>query len=139
MNIVLHCDLCSKKKTLRAVADGWKVRHDEIDIERKAFCPDHAAVMPFFAAQCPGCVAGWPDCPLHESFAYRHSRAPKLSEQERKYMLAGGCPRRVNGTFSADLAEGIRIAELNISDPAPKESAAALLAAIDAYVKEFGT
>ena len=139
MNIVLHCDLCSKQKTLRVRSNRWKVRHDVIELEGKAFCPDHAAVMPFFAAQCPGCVAGWPDCPLHEAFAYRHGRAPKLSEQERAYMLAGGCPRRVNGTFSADLAEGVRIASLNVSDPAPKESAAALLAAIDAYVKEFRT
>lgn len=142
MNINLCCGFCSSKRTLRVVAEGWKVRYDALTNEN-AMCPEHSVIADFFDAQCPGCVAGWPNCGLHDSFAWcdrdNHGRPERrpLDEKERAYLLAGGCPRRVNGSMSFNTATR-EIKEENISEPASKESSASLLYAIDAYIAKWG-
>ena len=88
----------------------------------------------FFGAQCPGCVAGYPECGLGRAFAYSSSNG--LTNAERAAVRTGVCPFRVNGTFSFSRDTGFQTE--NLSDVAPSAAGLAVLAAIDAYMAKYG-
>ena len=141
MKINLSCIFCGKHHTTEAEAPGWRVRHGTIENEN-ALCPDHAIVGDFMQEQCPGCVAGWPDCGLYMSCAYCDRERVSdgyepLTEDERALIKRGGCPRRVNGSFTLDTSKSMNLEELNLSDPASPESGQALLDAIDGYLGKW--
>jgi len=107
---------------------GWDHAVGGIDSERDGFCPDHAAVKPFTDEQCPGCVGGWGDCGLWESFAYSGRRS--LAPDDFTKIERGICPKRVNGTFGVS-PRGIE--QLDLSTRATTESGIALAMAIRDY------
>lgn len=133
MKITIHCCLCdAKHETEIAMADGWQHRYDGIDDERNGFCPKHAPVAEFAKAQCPGCVGGWGDCPMWESFAYSGKRS--VGAKDFEWLRQGVCPRRVNGTFGVSAG---KIEDLNLSNQAPPACGATFAEAIEDYCKAY--
>lgn len=131
IEVNLHCTFCQESMTTKVSADGWQVRYGAIEDE-DALCPAHAKVEDFFKDQCPGCVAGWPECPLYRSFA--NSRSRDISENELLVIRSGVCPRRVNGSFMVQ-ASPFKITDVNISSVS--EHGAALEQAIRGYIAKY--
>jgi hypothetical protein len=131
----LRCCLCPRVHVGKVgVPDGWT----ETSLHSEAeFCPDHAIIDEWKSAQCPGCVAGWGECPLWKGFAYeryRHNMADTLTEAELRKVACGECPRRVNGTF---FSNGQSFGELNISEKAAYAPGEALVQAIRDYWTKY--
>lgn len=121
----ISCGFCRNKHiTEIELPDGFETRHDTI-YEEQAFCPNHVKAKAFLEAQCPGCVASWPDCGLGK---LRDDLEP-MTEFHTNSLKAGYCPARVNGTFSFGGGSGIE--NLNLSDRAPAGSGVALVKALE--------
>jgi len=128
--ISISCCFClNGHKAEVELPEGWAHRFGGIDDEDNGFCPDHALVADFAAAQCPGCVGGWGDCGLWGAFAYAARRS--LTEADFAILRSGRCPKRVNGTFG--VTAGGSAHTINLSDLASPEAGEALAQAISDY------
>ncbi len=136
LTVTLYCCLCDDKQEVEvALNPGWKHQYGEIEDERHGFCPKHAAVEAFTDNQCPGCVAGWGDCPLWEAFAYARKRS--LTDADFTTLEHGRCPRRVNGTLMTNrTADGVTVEEMDLSTP-NDEGGMALASAIRDYIERW--
>lgn len=133
MRVEIYCAFCAEKVEAPVPLKGWRVRYETISDEH-GFCPKHAAAEDFFKSQCPGCVAGWPECPLFRAFAYSRSR--EMSEADFTSLRRGVCPKRVNGTFMVmNDGAGVRVEDANISEVSP--AGAAIESAIRDYIVAF--
>ena len=133
IKIEISCCMCkADHETKIELPEGWAMRYDTIYEEHGGFCPDHKQIAEFAEAQCPGCVGGWGDCSLWESFAYSNRRT--LTEDDFKIMRTGVCPKRTNGTFG--LNNGI-IEKINLSEIAENESGIVLEKAIKKYWERY--
>lgn len=131
--VEVSCSFCGESASVQVVLDGWRVRYGSISDEN-AFCPKHAQVEDFFQDQCPGCVAGWPDCPLYRAFAYSRNR--DMSEADFAALRRGVCPKRVNGSFTVTNGGGkVSVEDVNISDVS--QSGAAIESAIRDYIATY--
>lgn len=129
------CAFCNAKAqfTIRYPA-GWAIKDGEfVELnEGTVFCPKHAKAQEFFDAQCPGCVAGWPDCPFFNAIA--HPGDP-LDEKDFNRIRSGFCPRRVNGTTVFGPAG---MESIDLSEPAPQDAAEAIATGVEQYLKLYG-
>ncbi len=121
--VTVHCALCeAQHDTQIDLPANWHGAYPGIDDEH-GLCPKHSAVQSFRDAQCPGCVGGWGDCGLFDSFAFSGERKPRgataLSELDFKRIRRGVCPRRVNGTLMVEKFPNgnVSIDDLNLSKP----------------------
>lgn len=138
VSVTVGCCLCeAEHRTTIEMPAGWEHRYGGIDDENSGFCPVHAKVGAFAAAQCPGCVGGWGDCPMWEAFAYG-GRRRTVGAEDFAALESGRCPRRVNGTIGVNISHGGAVIEdLNISDLATKEAGAAFAQAIRDYCAKY--
>lgn len=126
--VTVSCAFCSSEHEQKIVLpDGWKARYDGADVEN-AFCPQHSAAESWTDAQCPGCVAGWGDCPLWDAFAHDQRT---LTEEELGQVERGICPKRINGTLMVSNPGGVT--SVNLSEQAPTEAGEAMAGAIKDY------
>lgn len=97
------------------------------------FCPECELEYKWFRAQCPGCVGGFPDCGLAESFMY--SRKRTITSEHLSAIRSGRCPYRVNGSmmFSQDAG----LIDINLSDIAEAEQGKAVADSIIKYCLEY--
>jgi len=139
MSATLHikCDgiMCDSQHTV--VLETWTARIP-LDCHGDSsylFCdkPDCQEQEKFFDAQCPGCVASYPECGLGRAYAYGDSKG--LTAEQRKTLVRGICPFRVNGTFSFSRETGFQTESL--AEIAPSAAGLAVLAGIDAYVAKY--
>ena len=142
--ITISCALCSNKHEQKiALPDDWRGAYDGLDDEH-GLCPKHKAIAAFKDSQCPGCVGGWGDCGLFDSFAYSGKHKPRgavgLSELDHKRLRRGVCPRRVNGTISAHRFPNgdVQVEGVNLSKPA-QSGGLALSKAINEYIEKYHT
>ena len=136
--ITISCDgiLCQNEFELDAPS-GWSGRID-LDFGGDSsylFCSDCAKQGDWFDSQCPGCVCGYPDCGLGESFRYCDNRL-SISAENFKSIRAGVCPFRVNGSFSFD-SNTRKFESINLSEQAATESGNAVADAIGAYINKY--
>jgi len=128
MKVNFRCWFCKSKHEIDVIVpDGWLVD----DVETNGLCSDHAIIDYFISNQCPGCVGGWGDCALWESFAYDKN---KLTAKDFEQIKKGFCPKRTNGSF---VFEGGAFSEKDMSDQAPYPSGRALANAIKYYLKTY--
>lgn len=133
LTITINCCLCSAEHEAKVtLPDGWRHRYGGIDDGQGGFCPRHAKVAAFAAAQCPGCVSAWAECPMFDAFAYRSRRT--INESDFDSLRKGICPRRVNGTLG--LNNG-RIEKIDLSERADDDSGAAFAEAIKEYLERY--
>ena len=135
LEVRLHCGLCGEEHTQEIpMPEGWASRYESVSDET-AFCPKHAIVAKFADSQCPGCVGGWGDCPLWQSFAYSKL---KLTSEDFRTLEAGICPKRVNGTMMSNVSrEGATCEQIDLRGPHVDEAGKALVHAIREYVVKF--
>jgi hypothetical protein len=126
--VTISCGFCptSHEQTI-VVPDGWATRYSGTDVEN-GFCPAHSAAEPFVDAQCPGCVAGWGECPLWDGFAFDER---KLTQEDMAQVERGVCPKRINGTLMVRNPGGVE--SINLSEQAPTEAGVAMAGAIKDY------
>ncbi len=140
MKVSIHCDgiCCENTLDVEVPAPGWVNRLDEVETGGDGsylFCPACAPQEPWFDAVCPGCASGFRECGLSKATMYTES--PGLTDAQRRSIGSGRCPFRVNGTFF--IGGGGPFHEADISEQAPTESGAAVLAGFKAYSERYGT
>jgi hypothetical protein len=133
VEIEFSCSFCSMShKVSVSLPEGWVPEYSTADIEH-ALCPKHAPIQRFRDEQCPGCVSGWGDCGLWRDFAYSKMG---LSTADIARIRSGFCPRRVNGTMSAQV--GRRVLEaVDLSTQAPSVAGNSLADAILEYSARY--
>lgn len=114
----------------------------EIEVEGKMLCAEHAAVQDFFWHNCPGCVAGFPDCGLGGS--YQRSNHRTLTIAQHDIVRSGVCPFRVNGSFTTtvvgnDLAFGDCDMRDTVVSPEAAHGGEVMADAISAYIAHYPT
>lgn len=136
MRVDVYCAFCSASETVEVpTPQGW-ARVDNLEEER-GLCPTHAPINPFVAAQCPGCVGGWGDCPLWDSFA-SSGRRRDMGAADFAQIERGICPRRVNGTFGVNMgARSGTVEKIDLSEPAEAVAGKALAKAIREYIERY--
>lgn len=140
--VTIYCSLCDAKHTAEIeLPSAWHGAYDGIDDEH-GLCPKHQAVQAFKDSQCPGCVGGWGDCGLFDSFAFSGRTKPRgataLSELDFKRLRRGVCPRRVNGTMSVhSFPNGnVTVEDVNLST-VEVDGGRALAKAINEYIEKY--
>lgn len=135
MRIEINCGLCPAKEKLEIPTPAGWARADDLE-EENALCPAHEVIGQFVSSQCPGCVGGWGDCPLWDTFAYSHKRT--VTEQDFQQIERGICPRRVNGTIGFNVSSrGAKMENIDLSERATTQAGAALALAIREYVARY--
>lgn len=81
------------------------------DGDCEMYCKKCSQEKEFLDSVCPGCVSGFPDCGLGESFKFSKF---KITNDDLNTIKGGLCPFRVNGTFIGSPGTGIK--RVNISD-----------------------
>lgn len=131
LEVSLHCGLCGESHEQKIpMPEGWDSHYRSVSDEA-AFCPTHAPVAAFADSQCPGCVGGWGDCPLWQSFAYHKC---DLTADDFRTLETGVCPKRVNGTM---MFSGGTKTDIDLRDPPIAEAGKALATAIRAYALKY--
>jgi len=131
MKFELSCCICSKDELVIEVdTKGWVSVHGDEISEEDFFCPEHAIIERWCAAQCPGCVAGWGECGLWRAFAYTKSEG--LTEDQYQSIADGVCPFRINGSMTVDTVYNL-IEKSDISEIGSNESGECLVNAIKEY------
>lgn len=135
LEVSLSCGLCGASNEQHIpMPNGWDSRYRSVSDET-AFCPEHAIVAQFADSQCPGCVGGWGDCPLWQSFAYSKLT---LVDADFDALSRGICPKRVNGSMVLKVtASGATIDHLDLRDPPVVEAGKALATAILQYAAKY--
>ena len=127
LEVSLYCGLCGERHEQKIpMPNEWDSRYRSVSDEH-AFCPKHATISAFADSQCPGCVGGWGDCGLWQSFAYREL---KLTASDFRVMEAGICPKRTNGTM---MVERGKVSDIDLRDPPVAEAGKSLAQAIREY------
>ena len=135
LKISLYCGLCGNKHEQKIpMPDGWDSRYRSVSDEH-AFGPTHSIVSKFADSQCPGCVGGWGDCGLWQSFAYSKL---ELTESDFRTMESGVCPKRVNGTMGFNVMKsGVTCEDIDLRDAPVAKAGQALATAIRAYALKY--
>jgi hypothetical protein len=125
------CCMCAQTTKVDVpLSEGWRIRYNII-YEEAAFCPQHSLIESFLEEQCPGCMCGWPQCPMFEAFAY--SGQETVTDADYETLERGICPRRANGTMTLDPLANGRAENVDLSSPAV-EGGVALASAIRQYI-----
>jgi hypothetical protein len=131
LEVSLSCGLCGERHTQKIpMPKGWDSRYGSVEDE-SAFCPKHTPVAAFADSQCPGCVGGWGDCDLWQSFAYSKL---KLTDGDLRTLENGICPKRTGGTFSVSAA-GVQ--DIDLREAPAVEGGKALAQAIREYALKY--
>lgn len=132
MEVTISCCFCNNTHEHKIdLPVGWESINNFRDIE-DVFCPKHSIILKFVESQCPGCVGGWMDCTLWNSFAYSK---PTLTEADFKIISNGICPKRINGMMLFD-HNTREISELDWRYTKNIEAGEALVRAIKEYWEE---
>jgi len=132
--IEISCCLCGNShKTEIQLPDGWCSRYGGATAE-DGFCPEHSIIADWADSQCPGCVGGWGDCELWQSFAYQYRK--NLSSEDFAKIRSGICPKRTNGSFGFSTKTG-RLEEFDLSENGTVESGVSLEKAIKNYWEKY--
>lgn len=146
MEIKVRCGgiVCDKEFKVEAITPtGWSEPESifEPEIEPSSphygwLCPDCVKQREWFDQQCPGCVAGYPDCGLGKSFVYSNKT---IQPEQLDIIRRGICPFRVNGTMMFDTANpGQGIQKIDLSGVASTDSGNAVADAIVRYITPTG-
>lgn len=128
----VSCGFCPESHEVEIdLPDGWATRYAGSSDET-GFCPKHSPIAPFADSQCRGCVGGWGECGLWQSFAYSDRRT--LSPGDLDFIRSGVCPKRVNGALVVDRRG---VTDVDISNRATTESGEALAKAILEYWERY--
>jgi hypothetical protein len=132
-HITLQCaGICCNNKIDIELPDGWHNR--SYASCNDVYCGSCKQELEFFAAVCPGCIQGYPDCVFTEIYAYQFSTG--LTKDQERNILDGRCPKRHDGTFRAKVGS-TKITPFDISDKAPKEASAFVVQQIKKYMKKY--
>ena len=130
LEVILYCFCGEDHKQEIDLPAGWDSRYHSAS-DDQAFCPKHAIIAKFAESQCPGCIGGWKDCELHNSFAFNRVT---IDEDDFAIMRTGKCPKRCGGTFGYS-ENGLE--EIDLTDPPNAEAGAALEVAIKEYIVKY--
>lgn len=111
---------CKHYKKIR-LSSAW---FGEGTVEDHVFCQDCYDQKQWFDAVCGGCVSGYPNCPFTEVFTYKYNHR-RLTKEEKKTILRGHCPFRVNGI------------EIDISSKATYQQGKAILRGVNTYINYY--
>jgi len=132
--ITIHCAgiFCSKEIEVEN-PPGW---HGD-GYSEELYCDDCKIQADFFNVVCQGCAGGFSDCSLGKAYAYSYS--PGLTKEQCETLKNGYCPFRVSGIIITEVKNGKmkRLETVDISHRASKESAKAVLEAIQKYYEEY--
>ena len=80
-------------------------------------------------------MAGWPECPLFNAFAYTDTT---ITDSDYEKLESGVCPRRVSGTMMVGRSDtgGVAAGWVDLSSPAV-EGGIALAQAIREYIENY--
>lgn len=141
MKITIKCDgiLCDEEAILD-LPEGWFTRIEGMDYgggsdenePAYTFCPKCKAQAGFFDAVCAGCVSGFGQCGLSDSFGYSYKK--RITAEQLEVVRRGSCPFRINGTT---MFYNGRSQTIDLSEIAPTESGNAVADAIEAYIRRY--
>ena len=132
--INVACDGIGCDEVISFDIPDWTGEADKEGEGHWLYCPKCAVQAKWFDSQCPGCVGSFSDCPLGHLFMYG---SVTISEAQKISIRAGVCPVRVNGTFGFSPGRGLE--DMDLSEVAPSAAGDAVVSAIDAYIKRYGS
>lgn len=133
-DIEINCCLCDESyQTKIQLPEDWASVYNGTTVD-DGFCPNHIIIADWADNQCPGCVEGWGDCSLWQSFAYQDRE--NLSDDDFAKIKSGICPKRTNGTFGFSAKTG-QLDKIDLSKTGTVESGIALEKAIKDYLEKY--
>lgn len=135
MKLWTSCKFCHDQLTVDVDVGDWVAARGVgvLYAEAQALCEKHAGAAQWLNDQCPGCMHGFTEggnCRVYAAIEDLTPAQP-LTDADYYSIAAGKCPRRINGTFSVRVHNGVPVGgieEMDLSEPS--EAGQAMVAAL---------